>query len=190
VPGDPFLTLPPDLPVPVDDGACDHLRGAAIPALTLGSTQGRNVSLLHEARLQRVVVFVYPRTGMPGAAPKPEWDAMPGARGCTPEACGFRDLHAEFKARDCGVFGLSAQGTAYQAEMEQRLHLPFEVLSDAKGRLQQALQLPTFVFEGDRLLKRVTFVLHQGRVEAVFYPVFPPDRAAQTVLDWLDRHPL
>jgi peroxiredoxin len=183
---DPFQALPEGLPVPVDDGACAHLPGAPVPDLSLGSTGSRNVWLGQESDKGRIVLFVYPRTGAPGTATRPEWDAIPGARGCTPQACGFRDLHAEFAARGCKVYGLSAQPTGYHQEMAERLHLPFEVLSDAKGRLQQAWRLPTFTFEGERLLRRVTLVLRDRRVEKVFYPVFPPDRNAQAVLDWLD----
>ncbi len=129
-------------------------------------------------------------TGVPGKALPEGWDLIPGARGCTPQSCGFRDHHAELTELGAEVFGLSTQSTAYQQEMAARLHLPFEVLSDEQFRLTDALRLPTFAVEGVRLLKRLTLVLREGRVEHVFYPVFPPDRSAEEVIRWLEQHSL
>jgi peroxiredoxin len=175
---------PPDLPRPVDDGACDHLPGMAMPAVALPSTAGRMVDL-SALPPGRTVIYAYPRTGEPGK-PVPEgWDAIPGARGCTPQSCAFRDHHAELAALGAGVFGLSTQTTDYQREMAERLHLPFEVLSDADFRLTEALRLPTFEAAGMRLLKRLTLIVRDGSIEHVFYPVFPPDRSAEEVLAWL-----
>ena len=182
-----FFDLPPNLPVPVDDGACRHLEGMEVPAIELLSTRGRRVSLAEASRGSRVVVYVYPRTGRPGEALFPGWDAIPGARGCTPQSCGFRDRHDAFRKLGVEVFGLSTQDTDYQREMAGRLHLPFEVLSDAGLELTRALRLPTFEIEGLTLLKRLALVLRGGRIEKVFYPVFPPDENAANVVRWLER---
>lgn len=132
-----------------------------------------------------VVVFAYPRTGVPGRPAPAEWDAIPGARGCTPQTCAFRDLHGEFERLGARVFGLSVQSPDYQREMVQRLHVPFEVLSDEDHRFRKALRLPVFTFRHEDLLRRVTFVVRGGRIVKVFYPVFPPDGNASDVLDWL-----
>ena len=178
--------LPDDLPVPEDDGAADHLPGLTIPRLALPATDGSTVDLAAESAEHTVVVFAYPRTGRPGEAPLvPHWDDIPGARGCTPEACGFRDLAAEFVARDVHVYGLSTQDTDYQREATERLALPHLLLSDAALRLASALRLPTFEAAGVTLLKRLTMILSDGRVESVLYPVFPPDHAAQDALNRL-----
>ena len=188
--GDPRfdpMTLPVDLPAPRDDGATDHLWGSAVPDIALPSTDGRRISLAR-IRGPRIVVYAYPRTGRPGVAPLVEdWDAIPGARGCTPETCGFRDHHAELAAAGAEVFGLSTQDTAYQQELVERLRLPFPILSDARLELTRAWRLPTFEVAGQTLLKRFTLVLRDGRVEHVWYPVFPPDRHAEEVLTWLSR---
>jgi peroxiredoxin len=181
--------LPEGLPVPVDDGACDHLVGMSIPAIALPSTAGRNVVLAQTGR-PRTVVYAYPRTGVPGE-PSPEgWDMIPGARGCTPQSCAFRDHHQELLDLGAEVFGLSTQTTAFQQEMAGRLHLPFEVLSDADLRFATALRLPTFDVEGMTLIRRLTLVLLAGRIEHVFYPVFPPDQSAAHTIAWLRAHPL
>jgi peroxiredoxin len=175
--------LPDDLPVPEDDGAADHLPGLTIPRFALPATDGSAVDLAAESFGHRVVVFAYPRTGRPGEAPLvSDWDAIPGARGCTPEACGFRDLAAEFAARGVSVYGLSTQDTDYQREATERLGLPYLLLSDAGQRLTGALRLPTFEAAGVTLLKRLTMILSDGRVESVLYPVFPPDGAAREAL--------
>lgn len=182
---DDLYSLPKDLPVPVDDGAAKHLPHAMVPPIALPSTRGREVVLAAESQGHRVVVYAYPRTGEPDKDTPPGWDAIPGARGCTPQSCGFRDVHEEFRRMGAAVYGLSTQTTAYQREMAERLHLPFEVLSDAELRLTSALRLPTFEVAGMKLLKRLTLVLSRGEVEHVFYPVFPPDQSARQVLDWL-----
>jgi peroxiredoxin len=183
-------TIPPDLPAPEDDGAADHLPGTRMPALALPSTKGGEVTL---AELPgRSVLFFYPRTGRPDQELPPGWDAIPGARGCTPEACGFRDRNDQFADLGVRVLALSTQDGAYQHEMAERLELPFEVLSDADLRLVHALRLPTFEADlvGGRratLVKRLTLVIKDGAIEHVFYPVFPPDGHAAEVLDWLRR---
>ena len=176
------------LPVPADDGAADHLEGARLPDLALKATDGTSVSLGRLAG--RTVVFAYPMTGTPGVALPDGWDAIPGARGCTPHACAFRDLHAELAAAGADrVYGLSAQGTADQAEAAGRLHLPFPLLSDEAHALAKALQLPVMEVAGRTLLKRLALVADDGLIVKVFYPVFPPDRNAGDVLAWLKAHP-
>jgi peroxiredoxin len=176
--------LPPDLPVPQDDGACDHLAGVALPPLELAATDGSVVRLNKQAR---AIVFAYPRTGVPGEDPLvADWDAIPGARGCTPESCGFRDLHSDLLAAGAGaVFGLSTQDSEYQREAAERLGLPYALLSDSDLELTNALRLPTFDAAGQTLTKRFTLVISDGVIEHVFYPVFPPDTHAEEVLSWL-----
>ena len=181
--------LPADLPAPVDDGATRHLAGMRLPDIALRATDGSTVSL---AGLPgRTVVYAYPRTGEPGKAMLvPDWDQIPGARGCTPQSCAFRDHHAELKAAGADqVFGLSTQSTAYQSEMATRLHLPFPVLSDEALELTRALRLPTFAAAGLTLIKRLALIVDDGRITHVFYPVFPPDRNAADVLAWLTANP-
>ena len=184
-----MFELPTDLPVPIDDGACTHLAGRRMPAIALPSTQGGLVDL-SASTSPRTIVYCYPRTGQPDQPLPTGWDAIPGARGCTPQSCGFRDHHAGLAARGASVFGLSTQTPDYQREMAERLHLPFAVLSDAGFRLTEALDLPSFTVDGMRLIKRLTLVLRGGAIEHVFYPVFPPDRSASEVLAWLDANPL
>ena len=180
--------LPDGLPVPEDDGACDHLPGLKGPAIALPSTQGGTVDLSTRANL-RTIVYCYPRTGVPGEDLPEGWDAIPGARGCTPQSCAFRDHAAEMAALGAEVFGLSTQTPDYQAEMAARLHLPFGVLSDSDLAFTRALSLPTFTVQGMELIRRLTLVLQSGRISHVFYPVFPPDESAEQVLDWLRRNP-
>jgi peroxiredoxin len=176
--------LPAGLPVPADDGACDHLRGMSLPPVELMATDGSVVRLDAQGR---AIVFAYPRTGVPGEDPLvADWDAIPGARGCTPESCGFRDLHADLLAAGAeAVFGLSTQDSAYQREAGERLDLPYLMLSDADLDLTKALRLPTFDAAGQTLMKRFTLVISDGLIEHVFYPVFPPDAHAEEVLSWL-----
>jgi peroxiredoxin len=181
-----LTSLPDDLPRPQDDGAAAHLAAMALPSLDLASTAGSTVDLSKLAG--RTVVYIYPMTGRPDVALPDGWDMIPGARGCTPEACAFRDHHAELKSLGADVFGLSSQSTDYQLEMVARLHLPFEVLSDKAFSFARALDLPTFEAGGKTLLKRLTLVLNTGRIEHVFYPVFPPDSHAEDVRDWLAAH--
>ena len=186
---DDLNQLPADLPVPVDDGACAHLTGTALPApLPLPATSGGTVDLA--ALPGRTVVYCYPRTGLPDVPSPDSWDAIPGARGCTPQSCAFRDHYAELRGLGAGVYGLSTQTTDYQREAAERLHLPFPLLSDAELAFAHALRLPTFTFDGVELLTRVTLILRDGRVEHVFYPVFPPDANAAEVVRWLQAHPL
>ena len=176
--------LPPDLPVPVDDGATDHLPGIQLPSVPLQATDGTAVDLADLSG--RTVVFIYPKTGRPGQPVPPEWDAIPGARGCTTQACNFRDLHQELITLGVArVFGLSTQTTEYQREAVERLHLPFSLLSDAKLDFAGALRLPTFEFDGETLLCRLTLVIDGGTVRKHFYPVFPPDQSAAQVSAWL-----
>jgi peroxiredoxin len=184
---DPY-TLPDDLPTPVDDGAGDHLAGLALPEIELPATDGRAVSLAGLAG--RTIVYAYPRTGRPGEPSLvDDWDLIPGARGCTPEACGFRDHHRELGAAGAGVFGLSTQSTAYQHELVERLGLPFPILSDERLALTEALRLPSFEVAGETLIKRLTLLVREGRIEHLWYPVFPPDRHAAEVLAWLRANP-
>jgi peroxiredoxin len=179
-----LMELPPDLPVPTDDGAASHLLGMRAPHAVLPSTRGRQVDVA-ALGTGRTVLYLYPRTGRPDRKVPPGWDAIPGARGCTPESCGFRDHFAELKTLGAGVFGVSTQDSGYQREVVERLELPFELLSDAKFELTEAMSLPTFQFEGERLLKRLTMVVRNGQVQHVFYPVFPPDRHAEEGLAWI-----
>lgn len=175
--------LPANLPAPVDDGGCDHLEGMRLPSVPLLSTAGVLVDL---ASLPgRTVVYCYPRTGRPDQEPPQGWDEIPGARGCTPQSCAFRDHYAELRAVGARVFGLSTQDTEYQREAVERLHLPFELLSDAELRFTHALRLPTFVLESMILTKRLTLIVDAGTIEKVFYPVFPSDRNAGDVIAWL-----
>lgn len=183
---DDIMHVPPGLPIPVDDGACRHVPGMSLPSLYLPTTGGRAVNLAEMPG--RTVVYVYPRTGHPDREPPTGWDEIPGARGCTPQSCAFRDHHAELKALGAQVFGLSAQTTADQQEAAGRLHLPFALLSDEKLAFQRALRLPTFGVAGMTLLKRLTLILKDGTIEKVFYPVFPPDRNAGEVVAWLRAH--
>jgi peroxiredoxin len=181
------LVLPENLPAPPDDGAARHLAGMRWPALALPATDGAEVDL--SSLSGRTVVYIYPRTGEPGKQPPDGWDAIPGARGCTPQSCGFRDHFAELKSLGVAhLFGLSTQDTAYQREAVERLHLPFAILSDAALKLTAALRLPTFEVAGMTLLKRMALVIDDGLIAKVFYPVFPPDRNADEVIAWLHKH--
>jgi peroxiredoxin len=184
-----YTSLPDELPEPQDDGAADHLTGMAMPPLTLPTTDGTLVSL--DAPLpERTVLYLYPMTGDPGRELPEGWNEIPGARGCTPESCGFRDHHAELaRAGAPNVFGLSSQSTEYQTEMVQRLGLPFPVLSDEPLELDHLLGLPTFETAGMRLYRRLTMIIAEAAIEHVFYPVFPPDGHAGEVLSWIREHP-
>jgi peroxiredoxin len=181
--------LPSNLPRPVDDGAAKHLVGMAMPRIRLRSTTGRDVDL-SELSGPRTVIYCYPMTGVPGKALPEGWDEIPGARGCTPQTCGFRDHYRELEALKAEVFGASTQETEYQREMAKRLHLPFEILSDAEYKLCDALRLPTFEVDGMRLMKRLTLIIRDKRIEQVFYPVFPPNESADQVIRWLESHPI
>jgi peroxiredoxin len=176
--------LPPDLPVPVDDGAADHLVGEAIPALSLPCTSDRPVALATAARAT-LVLYLYPRTGRPDEELPEGWDDIPGARGCTPQSCAFRDHYAELRSLGADVLGLSAQPLADQVEFAGRVGLPYPLLSDPELELARALRLPTFDVAGMRLYRRLTLIAREGRIDKVFYPVFPPDRNAADVAAWL-----
>jgi peroxiredoxin len=182
-----WLELPADLPVPQDDGGARHLTGITLPDIALPATDGSMVSL---ARLEgRSVVYAYPRTGEPGIASPSGWDQIPGARGCTPQSCGFRDHFAELASLGvAAIYGLSTQSSAYQREAVERLHLPFAILSDQELVLARALKLPTFEVHGMTLLKRLALVIDDGVISKVFYPVFPPDRNAAEVLSWIETN--
>jgi peroxiredoxin len=176
------------IPTPQDDGAARHLAGMTVPDVILPATDGTQVSLAGIPG--QVVVFAYPRTGVPGQpSPVADWDMIPGARGCTPQTCAFRDLHkVMITAGAARVFGLSTQDTAYQREAAERLHLPFSLLSDETLALAHALRLPTMQVGGLTLIKRLAMVIDDGRIAKVFYPVFPPDRNAADVLAWLEQN--
>ena len=176
------------IPAPEDDGGARHLTGLAVPDVALPATDGSRVSL---AKIPgRVVVFAYPRTGVPGQiSPVADWDMIPGARGCTPQACAYRDLHKELTAAGAArVFGLSTQDTAYQREAAERLHLPFPLLSDEKLALAKALRLPLMQTGSMTLIKRLALIVDDGTIAKVFYPVFPPDRNAGDVLAWIEQN--
>lgn len=176
------------IPAPHDDGAAAHLEGCTLPALALPATDGTSARL--DQLTGRSVIYSYPMTGQPGVTLPAGWDELPGARGCTPQSCAFRDHFAELRSAGANaVFGLSTQDTAYQREAAERLHLPFPLLSDEALQLTSALRLPTLQVEGRTLLKRMAMVLSGGRIEKVFYPVFPPDRNAADVLQWLKDNP-
>jgi len=175
--------LPPNLPVPDDDGAAAHLVGREIPSIRFKTTKGELD--LADAAAGLLVLYVYPRTGRPGIEPPAGWDETPGARGCTPQSCGYRDHGAELRALGARVIGLSAQTLEDQRETVVRLHLPRPVISDPDFRAADALGLPTFEFDGTRLYKRLALVAQRGRIVKVFYPVFPPDENAAEVLAWL-----
>ncbi len=179
---DPY-SLPPNLPVPVDDGACDHLPGAQVPSIPRVSTRGGVVDL--SRRPGWAVVYCYPRMGRPGEPLLPGWDAIPGARGCTVQSCAFRDRFLDLRDRGVEVFGLSTQAPEEQREAVVRLGLPFELLSDFDLAFTRALHLPTFQIGSATFIKRLTLVLRGGRIAKVFYPVFPPQNNVEDVLRWL-----
>jgi peroxiredoxin len=185
-----YTTLPDNLPVPLDDGAADHLAGLAIPKLTLRATDGSAVAL-NELGTGRTIIYFYPLTGRPGIDLPDGWDSIPGARGCSTEACDFRDAFDELRQAGVhAVYGLSSQDTNYQSEVADRLRLPFTMLSDQRFELADALNLPTFAATGhDRLYSRLTLVIRDGRIEHVFYPIFPPNTHARQVLAWLKANP-
>jgi peroxiredoxin len=189
----PHFPLPSDLPEPIDDGACNHLVGLTMPHVTLSSTVNLTVDVGALGR-GRTIIYFYPMTGVPSVPLPHGWDLTPGARGCTPQACGFRDHHAELSQLGATVFGCSTQGTEYQQEMTARLHLPFDVLSDADHLLCNALCLPTFDVVGDaglmHLTKRLTLILRDSTIEACFYPVVPSSQSAQATIEWLRANPL
>ncbi len=178
--------LPDNLPIPPDDGGADHLQGLTVPNLDLIATTGETVNL--SALSGRTVVYCYPMTGRPDVALPDNWEQIPGARGCTPQSCAFRDHHADLGELGAAVYGLSVQTTDYQQEAAERLHLPFGLLSDADFVFTNALNLPTMEVAGMTLIKRTTLILNNGVIEHVFYPVFPPDQNAADVIVWLENN--
>jgi peroxiredoxin len=184
------FSLPAHLPVPADDGAADHLTGMRLPEIALPATNGSSIRLCD---LDKTVVFTYPRTGTPDRHPGADWDAIPGARGCTPHSCGYRDLRGEFDSLGVGVLGLSTQTTEFQQEFVERIHFPFPILSDAALELVRVMRLPTFEYDvaavggggPNTLLKRMAWYIEKGVIRHVWYPVFPPDKNAGVVLSWL-----
>ena len=181
-----LIELPKDLPIPLDDGAAAHLEGMSLVRIALPSTDGATVELDSLTGLS--VIYIYPMTGRPGVPLPDGWDGIPGARGCTPQSCNFRDHYTELTALGSAVFGLSVQDSEYQREARDRLHLPFQLLSDSSLQLKSALRLPTFRVNGLELYKRLTLIVERGKIEKVFYPVFPPDKNAEEVLAWLKQH--
>ncbi|TXH76948.1 MAG: peroxiredoxin [Thiobacillus sp.] len=180
-----LLVLPDDLPVPENDGACAHLEGMAMPAIALASTSGVKKNLGLESGIS--IVYFYPMTGRPDAPPMIGWNEIPGARGCTPQSCSFRDCHSELVELGAKVYGVSSQSTEDQKEAVQRLHLPFELLSDSNFELTTALKLPTFEYNSLRLIKRLTLIIENGAIRKVFYPVFPPNENAANVIAWFHQ---
>ena len=169
---------------PVDDGAADHLIGSKLPAISLALTNGDDIDL-SEIRPGWTILFCYPRTGVPGVALPEGWEAIPGAVGCTPQACSFRDLHGELAGLGALIFGVSTQSSEYQREMVDRLKITYPVLSDSELKLAEAIRLPVFEAGGMTLLKRTTLIIEDGEIRHVFYPVFPPEESASEVLNWL-----
>jgi len=178
--------LPDNLPVPADDGACDHLSGLKLPDITLTTTSGSQINL--SKLKETVVLYFYPMTGRPDMNLPDGWDAIPGARGCTPQACAFRDHHAELKSLETDVYAISTQAQQYQKEAKERLHLPFDLISDKGLELKKALSLPTFVVENKELFKRLTLIVKDSAIVKVFYPVFPPDENPDNVISWLQTN--
>jgi peroxiredoxin len=184
-----FGSLPPDLPVPEDDGGADHLPGAELPSVALPVAGGGQFDLRGSGAAGTLVAFVYPRTGTPGKSMPPGWDDIPGARGCTPQSCAFRDRHHAFAELGATVVGISAMDPAEQAAFGEREEIPYPLLNDGPLVLRDRLGLPTFDVHGTTLYKRLTFVAEGGRIEKVFYPVFPPDANAEQVEAWLRLPP-
>ena len=179
--------LPSDLPRPEDDGACDHLIGRPLHAIAMPSTAGGTLDLA--TRAGRTVVYCFPRAGRPDVSLPEGWNDIPGARGCTPQSLAFRDQHDDIRALHADVVGISTQTPEDQAEIAERLNLPFPLLSDAEHRLARSLGLPMFEVEGMTMIRRLTLIVTEGIVDHVFYPVFPPDKAAEEVVVWLLAHP-
>ena len=181
-----FEKLPQNIPVPIDDGACNHLLNKALPSRFLSSTQGKDIDL--SVISGRIVIYCYPMTGQPSTALPDGWDEIPGARGCTPQSCAFRDHYRELKQLKTQVYGISTQSTEYQREAVKRLHLPFELLSDRYLQFANSLKLPIFEIENKQLIKRVTLIAQDGKIIKVFYPIFPPNKNADEVIEWLESN--
>jgi peroxiredoxin len=174
--------LPGDLPIPVDDGACNHLLGINIPSVILNSTSGANINVSTTEGL--VVIFFYPVIGRPDSPPMIDWNDIPGARGCTPQSCSFRDNYLNLKELKFKVYGISSQPLAHQIEAQQRLSLPFELLNDSEFMLTKALKLPTFQYQNTTYIKRLTIITENGMIKKIFYPVFPPNEHIFDVINW------
>jgi len=180
-----FEQIPDDLPIPVNDGACEHLTGMNLPEIELSCTDGNSINI--GTQTGNRVIYIYPMTGRPNVALPEGWNEIPGARGCTPQSCSFRDLHDDLKEYTT-LYGLSSQDTNYQQEAKSRLHLPFELLSDSSLLLKQKLSLPTFIADGIERYKRMTLIIINNVIEKAFYPVFPPEQNAAEVLSWLEQN--
>lgn len=179
--------LPGDLPAPEDDGAADHLPTARLPEITLPATDGTNINL---GKLSgTTIMYIYPMTGRPDTPLPDNWDSIPGARGCTPQSCSFRDHYRELQSHNACVYGLSTQTTEYQREARERLHLPFELVSDSQLQLKTELKLPSFSVDGMELYRRMALIVRANTIVKVFYPVFPPSENAADVLTWLTENP-
>ena len=178
-------TLPEGLPIPIDDGACKHLEGISLPSISLLATNGCLLNTL-EISQHKAIFYFYPRTGIPGKNPPLGWNEIPGARGCTPQTCEYRNNFEKFRTQGLQIYGISTQTTEYQKEAVQRLELPFSLLSDEKLKLTNAIKLPTLEVNGVILIKRLTLIVERGKIIKVFYPVFPPDKNAQEVLRFLN----
>ncbi|NEO29902.1 MAG: peroxiredoxin [Symploca sp. SIO3C6] len=181
-----FSKLPNNLPVPIDDGAARHLQGMTLPNVSLKATNGNLINIGYITGF--VVIYIYPMTGRPGVPLPDGWEAIPGARGCTPQSCSFRDHYTELQQWQVKLYGLSTQTTDYQLEAKHRLHLPFELLSDSSLKLKSLISLPTFKVADMELYKRLTIIAKCSKVEKVFYPVFPPDQNADQVLSWFQEN--
>ncbi|TVR72754.1 MAG: peroxiredoxin [Sphaerobacteraceae bacterium] len=185
---DNISEIPPDIPIPHDDGACDHLVGLILPRMALPTTNGSTITFAEIPA--RTVIYIYPRTGRPDQQLPTGWNDIPGARGCTPQSCSFRDHYAELQQLGVAVYGLSTQDTVYQREAVDRLQLPFPLVSDEDLAFASALDLPTFEVDGMHLIKRVTLICNEGWIEHAFYPVFPPHQSAEQVIEWLRENPV
>jgi peroxiredoxin len=183
-----YRVQPMELSMPVDDGAADDLPGRVVPGASLSSTLGGRLDL-REATRRLAVIYIYPRTDVPGAPPPEGWEEIPGAPGCTPQSRAFRDHVLELAAYGASVFGLSSQSLAEQCEFAQRERIPYPLLSDPGMQLAEALGLPTFEADGRRFYRRLTFLAHEQRIAKVFYPIFPPRQNASQILRWLAAQP-
>ena len=183
------FTLPDNLPVPENDGACDHLLGLEIPSIKLQSTQNRWIDVRQQSQ-KATVFFFYPRTGEAGRIMPEDWDMIPGARGCTPQSCAFKEMYEEFLAEGFDVFGVSSQSNMYQQEFSERMTIPFGLLSDESFVLTKVLGLPTFEYQAQRLIKRLAFITAEGKIIKFFYPVFPPNENAANVFRWIQEQKL
>lgn len=181
-----LLVLPANLPVPEDDGACNHLEGMQFPSITLLGTSENKIDI--GAIRGLVVVYFYPLIGNPDSPPMLGWNEIPGARGCTPQSCAFRELYAEFAELGASIYGASSQSHVEQVEASERLHLPFELVSDSSFELAYALRLPTFEYNSETLIKRLTLIIENGIIKKVFYPVFPPNENAANVIVWIKAY--